>query len=667
MKIELLFELFCDNIPARMQKNAAQQLCERISQQFSDFEITELQTFVTTFRFGFFLQGFQKIEKRIKGPKCNAPKQAISGFAKKHKFSTKNLLINEEKGVKTFYIVQKIDTIINSNITQILQNFSWPITMYWNESNQYWIRPIRNVLCIFNSEILPIEFANLQSTNCTFDRNENPISITDFLDYQVKMQKNEVFIDKNEHCNNITKQIKKIAPNFEIPADFFGEIVGLSEHTYCFAMDFSLEKFQELPMFAVEKFFLQQKCIFLSDQGQVIIFANTKTENDGENIKNGYKIMLESKLEDLMFFYNHDRAKSLDIFLAKLDNYIFHKDLGSLTKKSQCVAKIAKYIIDKNFVDLIIPNDYNLEKIVLLCKADLTSAVVNEMHEMRGVIGAHYWKKLGVSEKICNVVKNHYELSESATTLSLIINLADHLETVFGFFAIGEIPTGSKDPLGIKNHLDHTIIYSVKLKIDLQTHVDYAINFFAQDLQFDAAKLKNIFHELIIERFIFNYFVDEKRDLILAILYHHIDCNFSEMLKNARAILRQKSQITALLPIYKRIKNILKNEEQHSKQKFNFIDKNHFIDISNNYLKEIKADFLCNEQEKNLFSFLNKDLIKLSKSDLFKKLYQNKKLINDFFDNCLINSENLIEKNNRYFLVRVLKCHFVAILNFELL
>lgn len=671
MKIELFFELYCDNIPAKMQNNAAGQLHRLIVQQFVDFEITELKTFVTTFRFGFHLECMQKHEKCIKGPKCNAPQQAIEGFARKHNVLPKAMLVREEKNVKTFYIMQKVETIFHNNIMQILQGFSWPIAMRWNDTRQYWVRPIRNVLCIVNRKILPIEFAGIKSTNHTFTHNENPILMTNFADYLIKMRENKIFIDKKNHHDSIVEQMEKIATGFEIPEDFLEEIVGLSECTYCSPIDFSLDNFQELPMFAVEKLFLQQKCIFLSRQNKVIIFSNKFTNNDGLYIKNGYKNMLESKLEDLLFFYNQDRAKSLNDFIAHLDHLIFHKELGSMAQKAARVATLVRNIVDKNLVNLVIPHEY--DRIVLLCKVDLSSAVVNEMPEVRGLIGSHYLRKLGVANEICDVVANHYEFDEgkfsnqNAKNLSLIINLADHLETALGFLAIGEVPTGSKDPLGIKGHLDHTIIYSMKLKIDFWPHVDCILDLFAQDLKFDAAKIKELFQELILERFIFNYFAHEERNFVLAILYHHMDFNFHKIHEEIYEILGQKSEIIDILPIYKRIKNLLKNKTENSPKKFNLIDEKYFVNRIEEQLTEIKVEVLTNDAEKELFLFLNSELTQLSRVDLLQKLHENRKIIDDFFDNCFINSDDPDEKVNRYSLVQVLRHLFVSVLNFDLL
>lgn len=674
MKINILFELYCDNIPARMQHAAKRQLYEKIAQQFVDFEISELYTFVTTFRFGFHLQCVQKTEKKIKGPKCNASQQAIDGFARKHNISTNALLIDAEKEVKTFYIVQSAEEILTNNVIQILQSFSWPITMRWDDSNQYWVRPIHNIFCICNGEILLIEFAGFKSTNCTFDCYEEPIQIQDFDDYLQKMQENKIFIDKKEHENDIVEQVKKIAPDLQIAADFLEEITGLSEYTYCFATHFSLENFHELPIFAVKKLFLQQKCIFLPEQNQVIIFSNTATENAGENINNGYKIMLESKLEDLLFFYHKDCAKSENDFIEQLDHLIFHKKLGNMKKKAIQVAKITQHIIDNDFPELAkTKTKHDLEKIVLLCKADLTSSMVNEMPEIRGFIGAHYWKRLSIADQICTIIASHYEFFEknfsdqNTQNLSLIINFADHLHTILSFLTIGEIPTGSKDPWGLKNHLDHIIIYGTKLKIDISPYIESTFNLLRENLQFDTEKTQRIFHELIFERFIFNYFANEEKSWILAILYNHINFNFAKIHENISQILQYKSQISDLLPTYKRIKNLLKNKDKKSQNKFNLIHENYFAKLIEENFDQIDQKKLNNTAEKNLFSFLNQDLMQKNRIDLLQKLHANQNIIHDFFDNCLINSEDQIEKQNRHTLVQILQHYFISILNFDLL
>lgn len=757
MRHTLLLEIYSENIPARMQKKAEIQLQELITKHFENCNFHKIQTFCTTFRFGFYLDFEPQEQKKIKGPRMGSPEQAVAGFAKRHQIALENLQIMKEKGAQFYYVIQNENELCAQNLLKILNGFSWLITMRWSSQNHYWVRPILNIMCVLDEKLLEIQFCEITSSNQTLDQQKKPIEIQNYADFLQKISTWNIFLDKHEHKEDILRQLQKLDIE-EVPSDdILDETTGLQEKTYCFLADFDLQSYHILPQKLIENLFAQQKCFLLSDHQRFVIFANTETNNQGENIKNGYQMMLNSKLEDLLFFYNQDQQTGIVNMLQKSKQIIFHQKLGTIKQKNQRIAQLAEQILQKHekkwkidaflqdvgqelsgkFLNLEIDCDLhqlrinaectknssqdsshftgrllqnkaeNLEiargtssekkllintkshnpteapqlsekansiyKMLALCKMDMASSIVGEMPEMQGIIGAHFLKQAGFDENLCQIIENQDNFDANnftnnpSKTLSLSLNLTECLETLLGFFLIGNFPSGSEDPLGLKKTCDKLIFYAEKLEIDLMSNFQDFAQFFPKNIQKNEQKTIDFLQNMLIERFIFVNFASEGKNLILAILQSQNHLNFSILKNTTEQILEIKSQIFAVLPIYKRITNILKNSSaevifENIRKNSNYLSQK----ISEN-MQKIQKDRLKNAQEKNLYDLL-KNLSYFSSSLCkLQEIFENKEKISDFFDHCLINSENQIEKNNRYKILEILQLNFLSILNFELL
>ena len=464
---DLLLELFSEEIPARMQADAREILEDRINRKFTDLALPfdEWKSFVTPRRLAIWVKELPVEQKsftqEIKGPKVGAPEAALQGFLKKSGLQQSDLI--ERDGVY-FALVKKAGSqtadILKPAIEEILASFTWPKSMRWGSGETAWVRPLHSILCIFDGNVIPIGFAGVTASNTTRGHrflSSGEITITDPNQYEAALEKAFVIADRDKRKETILQQAQKLsdAKGLVLKKDdgLLEEVTGLVEYPVVLAGTIDA-KFMDLPkevliseMRAHQKYFaLENKDGSLSDT--FLITANIKTDDGGKAIIAGNERVLRARLSDGRFFWDQDQKKSLADWAEGLKSVTYHAKLGSIADKVTRIKAIAAEITGTIGADKAL-----VERAAALCKADLVTGMVGEFPELQGVMGRYYAKQEHAS--VADAIRDHYKPQGPSDAVpsdpvSVCVALADKLDTLMMMFAIGEKPTGSKDPFALR-------------------------------------------------------------------------------------------------------------------------------------------------------------------------------------------------------------------------
>ena len=494
---ELLLELLSEEIPARMQARAAEDLKRLVCQGLKDagLKFDRAQAFATPRRLTLVVDGLpkkqpeQKIER--KGPRVGAPDNAIKGFLKSAGLdSVDKCEIRDVKGEQVYFLVSEKTVLKTTNVLKdilgsTLNRFPWPKSMKWAENDLLWVRPLQNVLAIFDGRKIPFSIGlkshngkrvwgegeeNLYDFECPLTANNKTVghrflapkkfTVTGFVDYKKKLKAAKVILDPAERRAVIEKQAKRKAARAKLvlkddPA-LLDEVTGLVEWPVVLMGRIDPEFMDLPPEVLTISMRAHQKYLALVDQSgalanRFLVVANMATADNGKAIAAGNERVLRARLADARFFWDQDRKAPLSARTPRLGQIVFHAKLGSLDQKIDRVqalaAEIAGHIegADKDRV----------RSAARLCKADLTTGMVGEFPELQGVMGRYYALADGEHAEAADAIAEHYapqgpnDACPSAP-VSVALALADKIDTLVGFWAIDEKPTGSKDPYALR-------------------------------------------------------------------------------------------------------------------------------------------------------------------------------------------------------------------------
>lgn len=654
---ELLLELFSEEIPAFMQKDAEEGYLNIFTKIFEENEIfAKIQVFSGPRRITLYTTHLPKVtlpkEIEIKGPSTEAPEAAINGFCKAHNVSKLELstkLINNQ--LYYFYIKKveerQIKEILPKIIVEAINKYSWAKSMFWGNYNIKWIRPLRNILCIFDGEILPLQFGHLAANNVTFGHrltDNKKLEVTDFEDYKTKLTENYVILERLKREEIIKTSLLEQANshNLTIKEDLrlVEEVAGLSEFpvVLCGAIP---QKFLELPKeVLISSMRTHQKYFCLFDRSEnfapYFLFVSNGQFANSKLVVQGNEKVLSARLSDALYFYKQDISKTLEANLEKLAAVTFHTKLGSLKEKVERINNICKYI-DPDNKDLIMA--------AKLCKSDLVSEMVGEFPELQGIMGYYYAKHENLNEEIAVAIRDHYKpqgLSDSVPVgNAALLAIADKLDSLVGLMIAGEAPTGSGDPYALRRQVLGIIriIIENKLELNLNSLVDFSLKLYSSD------KDKDLIISFFEERAKFYFKNEYDISLINAVL----DLNLANIKFKLDALKEflEKEDGKQLLNAYKRASNILGSQN---------------IDGA------VEPSIFSTQPEKELFEVTQKLSLQIVDKDYDKALNLLQTLltpITSFFDNVLVNdSDQKIAKNRLLILQNVCKLfHKIAKFN----
>ena len=477
---DLLIELFSEEIPARMQGKAASDLQKLITDGLVEAGLTykAAAAFSTPRRLTLSVEDLLAESKpqreERKGPKVGAPDQAIDGFLRGAGLTRDDLEIRDDKkGQVYFAVFEKPGRMAADVIAEVLEktvrNFPWPKSMRWGAGTLKWVRPLHDILCILSdeagAEVVPLDVDGITSGNTTRGHrflSPDAFTVTGFEDYEAKLKRAHVMLRADERAdmiwNDATNQA--FALGLEVVEDrgLLTEVAGLVEWPVVLLGQID-PTFYELPAEVLQTSMKEHQKFFSvrnAKTGQIerfVTVANTVTSDDGTTILKGNQKVLFARLSDAKFFWENDLRVANDgmgPWLDSLSNVTFHNKLG--TQKDRIDRIIA---LSREIVPLVGADVDEVAEAARVAKADLSSEMVYEFPELQGLMGRYYASKAGLSDAVAAAAQDHYSPlgpSDDVPTapVSVAVALADKLDTLTGFWAIDEKPTGSKDPFALR-------------------------------------------------------------------------------------------------------------------------------------------------------------------------------------------------------------------------
>jgi glycyl-tRNA synthetase beta chain len=470
---ELLLELFSEEIPARMQARAAEDLRTMVTNALVEAGLTYegAQAHATPRRLVLSVEGLNAkaadtVEER-KGPRVDAPQPAIDGFLKSTGLKLDQLTIQDDKKGKAYIAIIKksgraATDVITDLVPTVIRNFPWPKSMRWGSGTLKWVRPLQSILCTFDGEIVPFEIHGLVSGNTTMGHrflSTGKIEARRFEDYALALHKAHVIVDAGARAETIRTEAKNLAfaRGLEMIEDeaLLKEVAGLVEWPVVLMGSFDENFLAVPPEVIITTIKNNQKCFCLrGPDGKLshhyLLIANTVASDGGKIIIAGNNKVIAARLSDAKFFWDQDRKTKLEDLLPKLDAITFHAKLGLEGERIKRIEALAAEIAKTIGADV--------EKTKLaarLSKADRVSAMVGEFPELQGLMGRYYALDQGIDAEVADAIRDHYKPQGPSDSIPVskigqAVALADKLDTLVGFWAIDEKPTGSKDPYALR-------------------------------------------------------------------------------------------------------------------------------------------------------------------------------------------------------------------------
>ena len=468
---QLLLELFSEEIPARMQAQAARDLERMARERLAEQGLVSggLKAFAGPRRLTLVVEDLpaaqgDRTEER-KGPRANAPDQAIDGFLRSTGLGRDQL--TERDGV-LYAITAKAGRptpeIIAEMAQAIVRGFPWPKSMTWGEGTLRWVRPLQRILCVFDGEIVPLTIDGLEAGDITeghrFMGSRQPFRARSFDAYEAGLRANFVLLDPEERKARILDGARTacFARNLELVEDpgLLDEVSGLAEWPTPLLGEMD-PAFLDLPpevirtsMRTHQKYFAVRDPATGALAPNFLVVANIEAIDGGAAVAAGNARVLSARLNDARFFWNEDRKVSLESRLDKLKGVTFHAKLGTMFERVQRIEALAREIAPRVGADPALAG-----AAARLAKADLNTGMVGEFPELQGLMGGYYARAEGADAAVADAIRDHYRPQGPADAVptapvSVAVALADKLDTLAGFFAIDEKPTGSKDPFALR-------------------------------------------------------------------------------------------------------------------------------------------------------------------------------------------------------------------------
>ena len=473
---ELLLELLSEEIPARMQARAAADLERLVGEALDEVRLPpeSIDACVTPRRLTLVADGLPArqpdVREERRGPRADAPEKAIAGFLGSVGLDRDRLEERETgKGVFLFAVTARAGRsapdVLADVLPDALRRLPWPKSMRWGARSLRWVRPLRGILCLFDGAVVRFALEDVVSGDTTVGHRTlapRPFAVTGFADYADKLRRARVVLDPAERRRTIAEGAGKLAASegLKVVPDeaLLDEVAGLVEWPAPL-MGRIDAAFMDLPrevMTATMR--ANQKYFALEDAGgalapRFIVVANTEPPDGGAAaaIAAGNERVLRARLSDARFFWNEDRKRTLASREPELDEVVFHAGLGALRAKAGRVEKLAASIAER------VPgaDEARVRRAARLAKADLVTGMVREFPELQGVMGRYYALADGENAEVADAIAEHYAPRGPrdrcpTAPVSIAAALADKIDTLVGFFAIGEKPTGSKDPFALR-------------------------------------------------------------------------------------------------------------------------------------------------------------------------------------------------------------------------
>jgi glycyl-tRNA synthetase beta chain len=471
---DLLIELYSEEIPAGMQAGAAEQLSRKIEEFFKSYGVAadNLTAHVAPQRVALLASGLPQNlpdrKEQKKGPRIDAPEQAIEGFLRANGLDSTDGLSVEEDKKGAFYVLDidekggALSAALAAFMPALIEGFQWAKSMRWGSGSLRWVRPLRSVLCLFDGHIVPFEIAGLSSGDTTYGHRfmaPDALTISDPHDYVGTLEKAFVLVDASAREAMIAESAAALAQSVDCAliedAGLLRETAGLVEWPVPLLGKID-DAFMDVPEeVLVSVMRTHQKYFALRDKdGKLapyfITISNMLTDDKGAAIIAGNERVLRARLSDGRFFWDQDRKDTLESRLPDLEKITFQAKLGTVAEKSTRIAALTSVLTETLKADA-----EAARQAAALCKADLVSGMVYEFPELQGIMGGYYAQNDGLGDAVAAAIRDHYKPAGPGDAIpetpeGRAVALADKIDTLTGFWSIDEKPTGSKDPYALR-------------------------------------------------------------------------------------------------------------------------------------------------------------------------------------------------------------------------
>lgn len=569
---DFLLELRCEEIPARMQPKAKDDLARLFVDVLAKAGLAaaSVETFATPRRLALIATGLPlataAVAEETKGPKVGAPPQALEGFLRKVGLTAEQL--TERAGVY-FAVVEKpgreTAAVLAETIPAIIRAFPWPKSMRWGAASLSteslrWVRPLSSIIALLDDAVVPCAIDGITSGRTTMGHrfhHSGPVEVANPQAYIETLRAAHVIVHFSERCRIIREgaAAAAAADGLTIVADegLVIENAGLTEWPVPLLGRFD-ETFLDVPPEVIQLTArVNQKYFVCQDNAGKLANAFVCTANinaiDPAVVVDGNRKVLAARLSDARFFWEQDQKTSLADHAKKLARITFHEKLGTVSDKVERVAMLARWLCEQR----IVPGDPDLaEQAARLAKADLVTEMVGEFPELQGLMGGYYAAREGLSQEVSDAIRDHYKpvgQGDDVPTapVTVAVSLADKLDTLRSFFGIDETPTGSKDPFALRRAALAVIRLVSENNLRLGVAEGELLDFFADRLKVQQREA-GVRHDLIDAVFA----LGGEDDLVRMLARVHALQAFVTTEDGAN-----------LLAGYKRAANILKKEDWH--------------------------------------------------------------------------------------------------------
>ncbi|MXP46678.1 glycine--tRNA ligase subunit beta [Altererythrobacter luteolus] len=479
MSADFLLELRSEEIPARMQAGARAELVKLFRREMDSAGVSvgDVTVWSTPRRLALIARSLpletEAVSEEAKGPPEGAPDQAVDGFCRKNGVTRDQLEVRDVKGRSTYFAVietpgRAVKDVLTDAIAAIIRDFSWPKSMRWGDASistesLRWVRPLSGIVALLDDQIIECEAHGVTSGAVTLGHrfhHSGDITIGNAGDYAVKLRAGHVIVDHEERQAIIRSGAAKAAADagLDLVEDegLVIENAGLTEWPVPLLGRFE-DDFLEVPPETIQLTARVNQKYFVCEKDGKLANAFICTSNiDAEDpavVIDGNRKVLAARLSDAKFFWDVDRKKSLAKHAQGLERITFHEKLGTVADKVDRVAKLARWLVEEGIVKDADPD--MTEQAARLCKADLVTEMVGEFPELQGLMGGYYARAEGLPDAVADAIRDHYKpigQGDDVPTapVTVAVSLADKLDTLSGFFAMGDMPTGSKDPFALR-------------------------------------------------------------------------------------------------------------------------------------------------------------------------------------------------------------------------
>ncbi len=626
---DFLLELRSEEIPARMQARAREDLARLFTSELSTAGITarDITTHATPRRLVLIARDLpeatEAMREETKGPKTTAPEQALAGFLRKTGLTREQLTTRD--GV-FFAVTERAGRatadVLAEAISAIVRAFPWPKSMRWGAASistesPRWVRPLADIVAILGEEVVPCSAAGIESGAMTLGHrfhHPGPITIGSAHDYAHELRMVHVIVDQDERAAIIRDGARAAAAQAGLTLvedeGLVAENAGLTEWPVPLLGRFDPD-FLGVPQEVIQLTARVNQKYFVcrDDAGKLanafVLTANIEAADGGATIVEGNRKVLAARLADARFFYEQDLKVPLDEQAAKLGNIVFHEKLGTVADKVERVAKLARWLVEEGVIkssppakrgtseagggglpNSAAPTDSPVhhqpaadgpspragedlaalaERAARLCKADLVTGMVGEFPELQGLMGGYYAAAQGEDPRVAAAIRDHYKpvgQGDDVPTdpVTVAVSLADKLDTLFSFFGVKMVPTGSKDPFALRR-AGLGILRLIQTN-DLRFRIDYVARAWGND--------NDIGRGIVISDFLHDRLGVQLRDSGVRYDFVQASTDWSTGIDDRLDRVKIRAQAlqafvgtedgTNLLAGYKRAANILKKE-----------------------------------------------------------------------------------------------------------